>query len=402
MKLNLRKVAILGGSRIPFCRSHTKYKTATNQDMLTASLAGVVNRFELKNETLGDVASGAVLKHSKDWNLARESVLGCGLSANTPAFDLQRACGTSLEAAILIGSKIALGQIDSGIAAGTDTVSDAPIVYPKEYRAVLMNIFRARSMADRLKATLGFRPSHLKPETPSVNEPRTGLSMGESTERMARQWNISRADQDALALASHNNAAAAYDSGFFSDLVIPFRGVSTDNNLRRDSSLESLAKLRPAFDRKSGHGTLTAGNSTPLTDGSAAVLLASEEWAQERGHPVQAYLTHGKVAAVDFQYVGGGCGMKDVAYFIGSCLNESECERFEHELLDFYFLSLSSFVRERQPQIDVVALEDNWRAMFPLAWTDFHRFIKGWSPGHWKINGYSEKIAREVVDTLCT
>jgi len=300
MKLNLRKVAILGGSRIPFCRSHTKYKTATNQDMLTAALAGVVNRFELKGETLGDVASGAVLKHSKDWNLARESVLGCGLGANTPAFDLQRACGTSLEAAILIGSKIALGQIDSGIAAGSDTVSDAPIVYPKEYRAVLMNVFRARSLGDRLKAALGFRPSHLKPETPSVNEPRTGLSMGESTERMAREWNISREDQDALALASHTKAAAAYEAGFFSDLVIPFRGVTTDNNLRRDSSMESLAKLRPAFDRDSGHGSLTAGNSTPLTDGSAAVLLASEEWAQERGHSVQAYLTHGKVAAVDF------------------------------------------------------------------------------------------------------
>ncbi len=300
MPLKLRKVAILGGSRIPFCRAHTKYTSATNQDMLTASLGGLVNRFELKGETLGDVASGAVLKHSKDWNLARESVLGCGLSPATPAFDLQRACGTSLEAAILIGGKIALGQIDSGIAAGTDSVSDAPIVYPKEYRAVLMKVFRARSMADRMKAMLGFRPSHLKPEAPGVNEPRTGLSMGESTELMAQQWNISREDQDALALASHNNAAAAYDAGFFSDLVVPFRGVSTDNNLRRDSSMESLAKLRPAFDRTSGHGTLTAGNSTPLTDGAASVLLSSEDWAKERGLAVQAYLTYGKVAAVDF------------------------------------------------------------------------------------------------------
>ncbi|MEM7081474.1 MAG: acetyl-CoA C-acetyltransferase [Pseudomonadota bacterium] len=300
MKVNLRKVAIIGGSRIPFCRSHTQYKSAANQDMLTAAIAGVVHRFNLRGETLGDVASGAVLKHSKDWNLARESVLGSGLHANTPAFDIQRACGTSLEAAILVGSKIALGQINSGLAAGTDTVSDAPIVYPKEYRAVLMDIFRSRSVTDRAKAALGFRPSHLKPETPSVNEPRTGLSMGESTELMARQWNISREDQDALALASHQKAAAAYDSGFFSDLVVPFRGVSTDNNLRRDSSMESLGKLRPAFDKKSGHGTLTAGNSTPLTDGAAAVLLASEQWAQDRDLPVQAYLTHGRVAAVDF------------------------------------------------------------------------------------------------------
>ncbi|MFK8029744.1 MAG: acetyl-CoA C-acetyltransferase [Gammaproteobacteria bacterium] len=300
MKQNTRKVAIVGGSRIPFCRSHTKYKSASNQDMLTAALAGLVNRFELQGETLGDVASGAVLKHSKDWNLARESVLGSGLGAATPAFDLQRACGTSLEAAILIGNKIAVGQIDSGIAAGADTVSDAPIVYPKEYRSVLMNVFRARSMADKLKAILGFRPSHLKPEAPGVNEPRTGLSMGESTEQMAREWNISREEQDALALTSHTNAAAAYDSGFFSDLVVPFRGVSIDNNLRRDSSMESLGKLRPAFDRTSGHGTLTAGNSTPLTDGAAALLLCSQEWADARGHDVQAYLTHGQVAAIDF------------------------------------------------------------------------------------------------------
>lgn len=300
MNITARKVAILGGSRIPFCRSHTKYSNVSNQDMLTATLAGVVHRFGLKGESLGDVACGAVLKHSKDWNLARESVMGSGLAHTTPAFDLQRACGTSLEAAILLGGKIALGQIDSGIAGGTDTVSDAPIVYPKAYREMLMQAFRARSLKDRLAAFMKFRPGQLMPEYPGTDEPRTGLSMGQSTELMAKEWNISREAQDALALASHQKAAAAYDRGFFDDLIVPFRGVSSDNNLRRDSSMETLAKLRPAFDRTSGNGTLTAGNSTPLTDGAAAVLLSSEEWAQQRGFGVQAYLTHAKVAAVDF------------------------------------------------------------------------------------------------------
>ncbi|NNF15666.1 MAG: acetyl-CoA C-acetyltransferase [Gammaproteobacteria bacterium] len=295
-----RKVAILGGTRIPFCRSHTQYASASNQDMLTAALAGIVRRFDLHNEALGDVACGAVIKHSKDWNLARESVLGCGLSASTPAFDLQRACGTSLEAAILLGNKISVGQIDSAIAGGSDTTSDAPIVYPRAYREMLMQAYRARSMKDRLAAFTRFRPGHLVPEYPGVNEPRTKLSMGESTEMMAKEWGISRAEQDALALASHEKAAAAYDSGFFADLVVPFRGASTDNNLRRDSSLEKLAKLKPAFDRKSGNGTLTAGNSTPLTDGAAAVLLSSQEWAAAHNLDVQSYLTYGKVAAVDF------------------------------------------------------------------------------------------------------
>jgi len=294
-----RRVAIIGGARIPFCRSHTAYANCSNQDMLEAALKGLVERFDLNGVTLGDVAAGAVMKHSRDWNLVRESVLSSGLAPQTPAFDLQRACGTSLEAAALIGAKISVGFIDSGIAGGTDTISDIPIVYPDEYRAILMQTARARSLGDRIKPWLKLRPKHFKPVLPGVEEPRTKLSMGESTEITAKAWKLGREEQDALALASHLNAARAYDEGFFEDIVVPFQGVTEDNNMRRDTSLEKLAKLKPVFDR-SATGTMTAGNSTPLTDGAAAVLLASEQWAQQRRLPVQAYLSYAKSAAVDF------------------------------------------------------------------------------------------------------
>jgi acetyl-CoA C-acetyltransferase len=294
-----RRVAIVGGLRIPFCRAHTNYADTSNQDMMTAVLAGLVERFALRGVTLGDVSLGAVIKHSRDWNLARESVLSSGLSAATPAFDIQRACGTSLEAAILIGNKIALGQIDAGIAGGTDSISDTPVVYADEYRQLLLRSFRGRSAIERLAPWLNLRPRHFKPGLPGVVEPRTGLSMGESTEITAKQWGITREDQDRLALASHQRAARAWDEGFYKDLVIPFKGAAEDNNLRRDTSLEKLGKLKPVFDR-SAAGTLTAGNSTPLTDGAAGVLLASEDWARARNLPVQAYLRYGKVAAVDF------------------------------------------------------------------------------------------------------
>jgi len=260
----------------------------------------VVDRYSLSGERLGDVGAGAVLKHSRDFNLVRESVLDSGLSPETPGFDLQRACGTSLETAIIIGMKIALGQIDSGIAAGVDTASDAPIVYPKEYQRLLLRSVRGRSAGERLRPWLGLRPRHFKPVAPTVTEPRTGLSMGESCEIMAKQWRISREDQDRLAFDSHRRAGAAWQEGFFRDIVIPFRGLEQDNNIRGDTSLEKLASLKPAFDRRSGQGTLTAGNSTPLTDGAAAVLLASEDWARARRLPVLAFLSYGKVAAVDF------------------------------------------------------------------------------------------------------
>jgi acetyl-CoA C-acetyltransferase len=294
-----RRVAIVGGLRIPFCRAHTQYAERSNQDMMTAVLRGLVGRFRLEGQRLGDVSLGAVLKHTRDWNLARESVLGSGLAATTPAFDIQRACGTSLEAAILIGNKIALGQIDAGIAAGTDSISDAPVVYPDDYRRILLRSYRGKSLGAKVAPWLGLRPRHFKPGLPGVTEPRTGLSMGESTEITAKQWGITRQAQDELALASHQNAARAWDEGFYADLVMPWEGAQQDNNLRRDTTLERLAQLRPVFDRGAA-GTMTAGNSTPLTDGAAAVLLASEAWAAERGLPVQAYLRYGKVAAVDF------------------------------------------------------------------------------------------------------
>ncbi|MDH3400586.1 MAG: acetyl-CoA C-acetyltransferase [Chromatiales bacterium] len=300
-----RRVAIIGGSRIPFARSHTVYTKVGNRQMLTAAFKGLVQKYDLRGQVLGDVAAGAVIKHSSDFNLTRESVLGSGLSPETPGFDLQRACGTALESAIIIGLKIASGQIDSGIAGGSDSISDVPIVYPDSYRRILMAANRARKPADKIKSLLKIRPKHFKPSFPGVLEPRTGLSMGESCEIMAKQWNISRQDQDQLAMESHLKMAAAYEEGFYDDLVVEFCGLTQDNNMRGDSSMEKLGKLKPAFDRKSGQGTLTAGNSTPLTDGASAVLLASEDWAKERGLPIQAYLTFGKVAAVDFVHDEG-------------------------------------------------------------------------------------------------
>ena len=294
---NVRRVAIVGGVRIPFARSMGVYAEASNQEMLGFTLKSLVDRFGLRGQVLGDVAAGAVLKHSHDFNLTRESVLDSGLAPQTPAFDVQRACGTSLDTAILIGLKIATGQIDSGIAAGVDTASDVPIVYPHSYRKLLLRSARGKSLGEKITPWFGLRPGHFKPSLPAVVEPRTGLSMGQSCERMAQTWQISREAQDALALESHRKAAAAYEEGFFNDLVVEFRGLKRDNNLRPDTSLDKLAKLKPAF---APNGTLTAGNSTPMTDGASAILLASEEWARARNLPILAYLSYGKSAAVNF------------------------------------------------------------------------------------------------------
>jgi acetyl-CoA C-acetyltransferase len=294
-----RRVAIVGGARIPFARGNGAYAQVGNQEMLVAALRGVVERFGLLGQRVDDVAAGAVMKHSSQWNLTRESVFDSGLAAETPGLDLQRACGTSLEAAIVLGNKIALGQIECGIAGGVDTVSDPPVVFPRSFQQLLLRSFRGRSAFERLAPWFGLRPSNFRPVLPGIAEPRTGLSMGESTELMVKTWGISRAEQDQLALESHHRAAAAYAAGFYKDLVRDYLGLSQDNNIRTDTTLERLAKLRPAFDF-SGAGTLTAGNSTPMTDGAAAVLLASEAWARERNLPVLAYLSYGKAAAVDY------------------------------------------------------------------------------------------------------
>ncbi|QYN02263.1 acetyl-CoA C-acetyltransferase [Pseudomonas protegens] len=302
----LRRVAIIGGNRIPFARSNGPYATASNQAMLTAALEGLIERYNLHGLRLGEVAAGAVLKHSRDFNLTRECVLGSRLSPTTPAYDIQQACGTGLEAALLVANKIALGQIDCGIAGGVDTTSDAPIGVNEGLRKILLQANRAKSTGDKLKALLQLRPHHLKPELPRNGEPRTGLSMGEHCEQMAKTWNIARVDQDQLALESHQKMAAAYAEGWQDDLITPFLGLTRDNNLRPDLTLEKLASLKPAFDR-SASGTLTAGNSTPLTDGASLVLLGSEAWARERGLPVLAYLRDGEAAAVDF--VNGAEGL---------------------------------------------------------------------------------------------
>jgi acetyl-CoA C-acetyltransferase len=293
------RVAIVGGSRIPFCRSHSVYKNCSNKDLMTAALQGVVSKFDLKGQTLGDVALGAVIKHSKDWNLARESLIEAGLSLRTPGVDLQRACATSLEATVLIANKIALGQIDCGIGGGTDSTSDAPIVFKDDFRRILLDAYSAHGVMGRIKPWFRLRPKHLSPAYPSVTEPRTGLSMGESMEITAQRWDVQREHQDQLALASHVKAAAAYDAGWYDDLVVPFMDAEEDNNIRRDTTFEKLSALKPVFD-KSEDGTMTAGNSTPLTDGAAAVLLGSEDWARKKNLPILAYLTFTQVAAVNF------------------------------------------------------------------------------------------------------
>ncbi|HEJ2941537.1 TPA: acetyl-CoA C-acetyltransferase [Pseudomonas aeruginosa] len=295
----LRRVAIVGGNRIPFARSNTVYATASNQEMLTSALEGLVERYNLHGERLGEVVAGAVLKHSRDFNLTRECVLGSRLAPETPAYDIQQACGTGLEAAILVANKIALGQIDSDIAGGVDTTSDAPIGINEGLRKILLEANRGKSNLDKLKSLLKIRPRHVVPAIPRNGEPRTGLSMGESCELMAQTWQIPRDEQDRLAFESHHKLAAAYEEGWQNDLMTPFRGLTRDQNLRPDIDLEKIGTLKPVFERGS-RGTLTAANSTPLTDGASVVLLASEEWAKARGLPILAYFKDGEAAAVNF------------------------------------------------------------------------------------------------------
>ena len=297
----IRRAAILGGNRIPFTRAHREYARASEQDMLTSALDGLVARFGLAGERLGEVAGGAVVKHSRDLNLTREAVLGSALAPETPAFDLSQACATGLEIAVTIAQKIRLGQIEAGIAAGVDSASDAPITVSEELRAALLELNRAKTVPQRLKAIARLRPTDLAPALPSNGEARTGLAMGEHQAITTAEWGIGREEQDALALASHQNLAAAWDRGFFDDLVTPYLGVTRDTNLRPDSTLESLAKLKPVFGRGlSAEPTMTAGNSTPLTDGASTVLLSSEEWAAAHGLEPLAYLVDAEAAAVDF------------------------------------------------------------------------------------------------------
>jgi len=301
-----RRVAVIGGNRIPFARSDTAYSTASNQDMLTAALDGLVERFDLQGERLGEVVAGAVLKHSRDFNLTRETVLGSALSADTPAYDIQQACDTGIQATVAVANKIALGKIEVGVAGGADTTSDAPIAVNERLRKILLEANRAKTTKGRIAALLKIRPGHLAPAIPQNSEPRTGLSMGESQALTSAEWDISREDQDALAVASHHKLAAAYDRGFMDDLMSPFLGLERDQNLRADSSVEKLATLKPVFGQGAA-ATMTAANSTPLTDGASTVLLASQGYADARGWQPLAYLTDYETAAVD--YVHGGEGL---------------------------------------------------------------------------------------------
>ena len=292
-----RRVAVVGGNRIPFARSDSAYARASNQDMLTAALDGLIERFSLGGERLGEVAGGAVLKHSHDRDLTRESVLGTRLAPETPAYDVQQACGTGLETTILVANKIALGQIEAGVACGADTTSDAPIGLNEELRETLLDAKRERSNLGRLRQLTRLRPGQIVPSIPRNEEPRTGLSMGEHCAVMAAEWDIGRSEQDELAVASHHKLAAAYERGFMDDLVTPYLGLERDQNLRPDSSPEKLAKLGPVFGGP--EGTMTAANSTPLSDGASAVLLASEEWARQRDLPILAWFVDGETAAID-------------------------------------------------------------------------------------------------------
>ncbi|WP_019408752.1 acetyl-CoA C-acetyltransferase [Pseudomonas psychrophila] len=309
--MSLRRVAIIGGNRIPFSRANGPYATASNQAMLTAALEGLIERYNLHGLRMGEVVAGAVLKDSRDFSLTRECVLGSRLSPQTPAYDLQQACGTGLEAALLVANKIALGQIECAIAGGVDSASDVPIGLNDGLRRWLLQLKRTKAPLDKIKTLLQLRPRFLKPEFPRNGEPRTGLSMGQHCELMAQTWNIPRTEQDALALHSHQALSAAYHAGWEDDLITPYLGLSRDNNLRPDLTLEKLAALKPVFDR-TGKGTLTAGNSTPLTDGASVVLLASEAWAKERGLPILAYLRDGETAAVDFVHGAEGLLMAPV------------------------------------------------------------------------------------------
>ena len=306
MEKTQKRVGVIGGVRIPFCRNNTAYADVGNFGMSVKVLGALVERYNLHGAELGEVAMGAVIKHPSEWNLAREALLSSGLAPTTPGITTARACGTSLDNTIIIANKIAAGQIEAGIAGGSDTTSDVPIVYGARLRRRLLAVNRAKTPMEKLKAaTRGFSLSELKPSFPGVAEPRTGKSMGDHCEQMAKEWHIGRIEQDQLALDSHRKLGAAYDAGFFDDLLVPFRGLKRDGFLRPDSSMEKLASLQPAFDRTSGQGTLTAANSTGLSDGAAAVLLGSDAWAAERGLTIQAYLLDAEVAAVDFVHGEG-------------------------------------------------------------------------------------------------
>src|SRR5436190_9194347 len=368
---DLRRAAVLGGNRIPFARANGPYARASNQDMLTAALDGLVARFGLQNARLGEVAAGAVLKHSRDFNLTREAVLGARLSPWTPAYDVQQACGTGLETTIHVANKIALGQIESGIAAGVDTASDAPIAVNEDLRRVLLQVNRAKRLPQRLALLRKLRPTQVVPETPRNAEPRTGMSMGEHAAITAREWGITREEQDEFAVASHRNLAAAWKRGFFDDLVTPYLGLQQDQNMRPDASMESLARLKPVFG-KDGTATMTAGNSTPLSDGASAVLLSTADWAKERRLPILAYFVDAETAAVDYVHGGEGLLMAP-SYAVPRLLARVGMKLQDFELVEIHEAFASTLLTTQAAWLDEVFCRDRLGLDAPLGAIDQDR-----------------------------
>lgn len=329
----MKKVAIIGGLRIPFVRSFKEYNHLSNQEMLTAVLTALVDKFQLSGKRLGEVALGALLNRSTDWNFARECVLGTALDPHTPAYSVLRACGTSLDTTIQLGLRIGCGQIDTAISGGSDTNSDIPLLFQQQLAWKLTDLRAAKTFSQRLKILAAIRFKDLKPLYPSIVEPRTGLSMGQHTEKMVKEWGITRQEQDALAYQSHMNAAKAYDEGFFNDLIVPYKGVKRDTIVRADTTLEKLAALKPAFDF-SGNGSLTAGNSTLYTDGASALLMASEEYAQQQNWPVLAHLADAETAAVD--YVNGEGLLMAPTYAVARMLKRNHLKLQDFDIYEIH------------------------------------------------------------------
>jgi acetyl-CoA C-acetyltransferase len=365
------RAAVLGGNRIPFARANGAYAKVSNQDMLTTALDGLVARFGLAGERVGEVAAGAVLKHSRDFNLTREAVLGSALSAATPAYDVQQACGTGLEATILVANKIALGQVSSGIAGGVDSASDAPMALSEGLRRALLRANAARTPVARAKALATIRPGHLVPSAPRNVEPRTGMSMGDHMALTAEEWGITREAQDELTVRSHHRLAAAYDEGFFDDLVTPYLGLSRDNNLRPDTSREKLAALPPVFGNGEG-ATMTAGNSTPLTDGASAVLLGSDTWAREHGLAPLAYLVDAETAAVDYVHGGEGLLMAPV-YAVPRLLARLGMTLQDFELVEIHEAFASTVLAAQAAWLDPAYVHDRLGLEAPLGAIDPER-----------------------------
>jgi acetyl-CoA C-acetyltransferase len=373
---NPRRVAIVGGIRIPFARANGAYAECSNPEMLKAVLRALVERFGLLGQRLGEVAAGATIKHPSQWNLTRESVLAAGLAAETPGLDLQRAGGTSLEAAITLANKIALGQIDSGIAAGVDSISDPPVLYARGFQQLLLRSYRGETLRARAAPWLGLRPRHLRPVLPGLSEPQTGLSPGAATELLAARWRISREDQDRFALDSHARAAEAYGSGFYRDLVSPYRGVAQDDGLRLNMDLERLAGLPAMF---AAAGTVTAGTTAPPADGAAAVLLASERWARDRDLPVLAYLRHGKAAAVNFLAEPENALMAP-AYVVSQLLADTQLSLQEFDYIEMHEAFAAQVLATLAAWSDPAFCRDRLQVAAPLGRVDRARLnVKGGS-----------------------